>query len=829
MRRVFLALCALAICVSATYGDEEAAALGVLERLIGSKSASFVLTVDSTLQVTGTPPSKYSVDSFRVAASNGRVHVNATSGVALAAGAYWYLKNVTGCQVTWGENRTGDQLNLPVTLPDVAPTAVQSIVPLRYAWNMCTFDYSAVWWDLDRWTREIDWMALHGINMPLALIGQEYVWMKVFARMGIELSDLESWFTGPAFLAWQRAGNIRQFAGPLSAPFLTAQRDLQVAILAQMRALGMKPVLPCFSGHVPRAIARVYPNATLTQSPPWNNFPYQETGVYMMDPTQPEFVELGQRFMAGIIDEYGNSPFYSCDTFNEVDPTSTDPTYLADSAKSVVESIRGVDPQGVWVMQAWLFHFGFWTPNLVEAYLSGAPNDAMIILDLNSEAGPLAPQFNQYYGKPWVWNMLHNYGGVRGMYGNLTCIATGPLQSLQAPNSTMIGIGFTPEAIEQNPVMYELLTSTFWASEPIDVTVWLRDYVTQRYGGESAWALTAWDFLVNAVYNQAGEPRTELEKLPTWQQPNFGWQYGTPANMTLAFDAMIQAALAMPDDASVNGPFQYDFVDVGRQANTMFFTDVHRVLTNIFTKAWYSGDNLNNTLAEPAASTLLNLITGLDELLGTNPNYLLGMWTTRATNLGTSANESTLFMYNARNQITLWGPDGQITDYAAKAWHGLYGEYYFGRWKMLIDTVFQQGVQEWTQWTYQSQVLQWEQQWVANSSAFSSKPTGRSALSIAQELKANMTGNLTQFTAHVGFGGGNPSGQYQPMWTRAPEQLAKLCDLDPDCEGFDTNGFLRTNIVGLMPTGGVTTYVKNFQRTGHAKRLQPRKKVQPRP
>ena len=33
-----------------------------------------------------------------------------------------------------------------------------------------------------------------------------------------------------------------------------------------------------------------------------------------------------------------------------------------------------------------------------------------------------------------------------------------------------------------------------------------------------------------------------------------------------------------------------------------------------------------------------------------------------------------MYEYNARNQITLWGPNGEIDDYAAKNWAGLIGE-----------------------------------------------------------------------------------------------------------------------------------------------------------
>ena len=36
-----------------------------------------------------------------------------------------------------------------------------------------------------------------------------------------------------------------------------------------------------------------------------------------------------------------------------------------------------------------------------------------------------------------------------------------------------------------------------------------------------------------------------------------------------------------------------------------------------------------------------------------------------------------LYEYNARNQITLWGPNGEIDDYAAKNWAGLIGEDFF--------------------------------------------------------------------------------------------------------------------------------------------------------
>jgi hypothetical protein len=49
----------------------------------------------------------------------------------------------------------------------------------RQYFNYCTFSYTAAWWHWERWQREIDWMAMHGVNMPLAITGQEAVWQNM--------------------------------------------------------------------------------------------------------------------------------------------------------------------------------------------------------------------------------------------------------------------------------------------------------------------------------------------------------------------------------------------------------------------------------------------------------------------------------------------------------------------------------------------------------------------------------------------------------------------------------------------------------------------------
>ena len=95
----------------------------------------------------------------------------------------------------------------------------------------------------------------------------------------------------------------------------------------------------------------------------------------------------------------------------------------------------------------------------MEAFLSGVPNDSMIILDLNSEESPVWSSTKSYFGKPFIWCLLHNYGGTRGIYGDLSNIGTSPVVSRKTPGNTMVGVGMTPEAIEHNPVVYDLMVS----------------------------------------------------------------------------------------------------------------------------------------------------------------------------------------------------------------------------------------------------------------------------------------------------------------------------------------------------------------------------------
>jgi len=501
------------------------AVLGLVGRLLGPKHrASFDLELIEPQPVSGNDlflllPSTTTSTTTTTTTTSGEVEaatvvsVRGSSGVALASGVYWYLKHLCNASVTWGNHRTGDNLILPDPLPRVTElVVVNAPVRWRYYMNVCTLSYSAVWWDWARWEREIDWMALHGINLPLSLTGHEFVWTEVWKGLGLTDDEIETFFAGPAFMAWNRMGNIQKWAGPLTKRWRIEQAALQQKIVRRQREFGMKSVLGAFAGHVPAGLKRIYPRVNLTLSPTWANFG-ESYRVWLLDPFDHLFQKISDAFMEAQTRYFGTDHIYNTDTFNEMDPPSADPAYLAGASNAVYMGMAKTDPKAVWLMQGWLFAFSkWWTNDRIEAYLSGVKNDSMVILDLHTEYNPVWQKTNSYFGKPFVWCMAHNFGGNSDLFGNLTHISFAPVEARMTPGNTMIGTGLTMEAIEQNPVIYELMSEMGWRSEAVNsVGQWLDRYVRSRYAADSPSAKLAWRKLHRSVYQDP----TLLGGLPT--------------------------------------------------------------------------------------------------------------------------------------------------------------------------------------------------------------------------------------------------------------------------------------------------------------------------
>lgn len=688
------------------------AVMELLMRLFGGTRRDFMVSVNSSLS-----PHGLDVCELR-SATDGKVVAVGSSGVAAAAGVYYYLKHYCNCHVSW----SGDQLRVPQPLPLITGVLrINTRHRFRYYQNVCTQSYSSVWWDWPRWQREIDWMALYGINLPLAFTGQEALWQRVYTSLGLNQTEIDDFFTGPAFLAWNRMGNLFKWGGPLPQSWHIKQRSLQVQILERMRSLGMIPVLPAFSGVVPQEIMRLFPKANVTKLGPWSHFNCTYSCAYVLDPRDPLFRRIGSLFLSQVVKEFGTDHIYNTDTFNEMTPASSDPAYLTAISRVIFETMTSVDPRAIWLMQGWLFISSpeFWKPPQIQALLHGVPQGRMIVLDLFADSIPAFNFTKSFYGQPFIWCMLHNFGGNNGLFGAVERVNSGPFEAEKFPGSTLVGLGIAPEGIEQNPVIYELMAELAWHEKAVNLTKWASLYALRRYGTSNESLALAWRLLFGSVYNCTIPVYKNHNRSPLVHRPSLKMQteiWYDPRDVYEAWKLLLGAA---PSLISVR-TFRYDLVDVTRQAVQLLTTQFYEEIRDAF-----QAQKLPELLTA-GGPLIYDLLPELDRLLSSDTGFLLGAWLKQARSQGANEQEAELYELNARNQLTLWGPDGNILDYASKEWAGLMEDYYTQRWRLFVSTLVEcvDRSQPFKQDAFNEAVFQIEKGFVYNRKRYPSEPSG---------------------------------------------------------------------------------------------------------
>jgi alpha-N-acetylglucosaminidase len=666
-----------------------AAARDVLRRQLGEHAAAFHLSL--LPEQADSPERQFSPERYTLEASAGVVHIAGSGAVAICRAAYSYLRNECGAMITW----SGRHLALPTPLPDRERVEVEC--PYRHVQylNPCTFGYTMAFWDWERWERELDWMALHGITMPLALEGQEYIWQQVWLSFGLSQAEIDASTTGPAHLPWHRLGNINHFDGPLPQDWVQGRRALQRRILDRMRALGMQPVGPAFSGFVPQGFLRVRPEAQaftrLWLPDEFKTIP-RSTRTFILHPAQEElYREIGQRFIEAYRAEYGPIHYYLADTFNELPVPVTDEHRAQDLerfGKTVFAGIEAGDPAGTWVMQGWLFVYdpAFWTPDAVKAFLGGVPDDRMLILDYSNDLTPslrdkYAPgpwrRDGAFYGKQWINGMAHTFGGNDNVKGNLALMAAEPAAVLADPRrGNLVGWGICPEGIETNEVVYELMTDAGWQAAPIDLDTWIPLYCRARYGACPPAMRQAWALLLKSAYGahvwmtkQAwqGEPSMHPVAASVDAGPDF----------VAATGLFLSCAPQLSSDQASGELYRNDLIEFVVQA-AGGYVDGQLALA---TQALASREPAT---ARMHADQALAMLARMDAVLHLRPDRRLETWVEAARACASRPDEAAYYEENGRLLITTWGWP-ELSDYASRVWSGLTRDYYAARWRAWFD------------------------------------------------------------------------------------------------------------------------------------------------
>lgn len=647
---------------------------GLAHRILGNKDTHFIFVCQPD-----------TIDFFQIeAAYEHHILIIGNNDNSLAMGLNYYLKHIAGVHVSW---LLCEPVELPVEFPTPPETIrKEALVKDRFFLNYCTYGYTMPWWKWPQWERFIDWMALNGINMPLAITGQEAVWYEVWKEFGMTDEEIRSYFSGPAHLPWHRMANLDGFGGPLPMSWLEGQKDLQQQIVAREREFNMTPVLPAFAGHVPKRFAEMHPEADIQQLSAWCGF----EPTHFLNSSDPLFAKIQKSFMDKEIALFGTDHIYGVDPFNEMDPPSWEPDYLANVARNIYTSLQQSDHQARWLQMTWVFYYKrkSWTPERLRAYLTAVPQDKLVLLDYFCEKTEVWRTTDGFYGQPFIWCYLGNFGGNTMLVGNINELEKKLDAALKEAGPNMTGIGSTLESFDVSPQIYEYLFDRAWESKP-DVHQWIDDWSYLR--AASHIYKNDWQLLNDSVYKDWSfyglgtqlVARPSLEGHGTYYtKPYYSYSNDTLKEICMAF----VTKWSSKDNVDYFGPpwtwkdtYLYDLVNLFSQWMGNHFMDIR----NDFTLAYKNRDIKE---MERQVEIANQLFADVDTLLNTHPAFMLGPWVESARDWGTTDEEKDYYERQARTLLTVWGGP-VLNDYANRMWGGLVGDYYAKRWNLFFEAV----------------------------------------------------------------------------------------------------------------------------------------------
>ena len=665
---------------------QKAAAEGVIARFLGDASRDLRVSINLDQE-----RSANGCDTYRFALTGKTLRINASSAVAACRAFYDFVKSNEAGICTW----TGNRFEMPSEIKVTGKSVTSPYRDHQYL-NVVTYGYSVPYWDAERWDKELDWMALHGIDMPLMLLASEEIYRRVFAEKGITEAQLDEWEVGPAHLPWMRMGNLsgNSFDGPLGKDWHKSQVALAHHILKRMKELGMKPIVPAFGGFVPKAYAEMLGKDKYVATG-WDWIPASYRN-YRITPAIAEFKEVGKRFIElwdkEFESSYGEFKYYLSDSFNEMD-VPNDLDTLSTYGKNIYDAIieGSGNPDAVWVTQGWELVYGRnkWSSEKYQALRRDCAPHHFMSLYMAPEYGDFQwDYYNNFHGDDWNYTMLPNMGGKNFWTGKLENYTRNYPKALAQGGAydNCTGWGMTMEGIEYNELLYELIADMGWTSptEDPETETWMNSYGRTRYGKvfDQHFA-DLYTTLRKTVYNSYIDHQ------------NFGWQgnnrsskYYEPGNINTTNDAFFLAFETFFGNENVNRLMQQTPLSSTLRADIIEFATFYAsanvtLLCKRITEAHKDG---RQNEAVRMLENIDKLMLNIDYLLTGHPLYDEAKWEEKARKLaGGNLATQQKYVKNARRIVTTWygahTDHEPVNDYASRIYAGMIRDYYLPRLK----------------------------------------------------------------------------------------------------------------------------------------------------
>jgi alpha-N-acetylglucosaminidase len=612
-------------------------------------------------------------ERFRISQANGHIKVEGSTPSALLFGVNWYLKYVAHVQIS----PNGDSVG-PNAFPLPSRTIEgEAVYAYRYALNENVDGYTSPYWNWDRWQREIDLLALSGINAVLVERGTDSVLYQTFRDVGYADDVIRRWITQPAHQNWQLMGNLCCFNGPITTHLLQQRAASAQQIIARLRELGITPVLPGFYGIVPADFVKRFPQAHVVPQGEWAGF----TRPGWLDPRDAMFGKLATVFYKHQRELFGDTNLYDMEVFQEGGDAGDVPVKTA--AQNVQNALLAAHPTARWMMLAW-------QGNPRQDLLAGVDRSHLLIIDIDHDRVPRDDRQKDFQGAPFLFGGIWEFGGRTTLGANIRNM-TERLQRLGRSNGNMTGTAVFTEGMGTNPFAFDLFTEMAWRKDAIDTKAWTADYVRRRYGAADQHAVAAWAVLLKTAYDIRIDAVVFNSERDAAQESLFNAQPSLEANRAshwspeaMRYDAdefakALPLLLRIAPELRNSETYQYDLVDVARQT----LANESRLLLPRIKAAYEARDRAQ---FDELTRHWLHLMDLQDQLLSTNRQFLVGNWLAQTGSWASDPEERARLDYDARSLLTTWGDrkaseGANLHDYGNKDWAGLTRDYYRLRWQ----------------------------------------------------------------------------------------------------------------------------------------------------
>lgn len=412
----------------------------LMNRIAPGKSKYFQFVLEN---------SKGSRNFFEVSSSKGRIRIRGNSYISIASGLDWYLKNYCGVSYSYCDST----LSLPEQLPQPQELTYKETY-MQIGYNGYDFG-QRLFWNWQDWEKEIDRMALNGVNVCPVFIGVESVWTDFLDHYGMTEEQISQYLF---------------HTDRIPKDWLKRQKDLQERIIRRMQQLGISPVYPAFTGVVPQQITEGKNIITLTTPTPEQIL--RQERVVSTD--EPLFAEMARHWYGSYEKTYGTAPFYWGSTSGQ------------DLPADIQKCLQHSEPEASWIIP---------TDQYVQKGLSTKGMDLKKALLLYQDMQSDTDWKNLSATKilPWIWSW--DCSGKRtAQPASLHDALNQPEKASNNPEtaSCISGIGTRMNGSHDFPLAYTLIHNRRWQPEVIDLRDELHRELEIRYGACDSTVSNAW-------------------------------------------------------------------------------------------------------------------------------------------------------------------------------------------------------------------------------------------------------------------------------------------------------------------------------------------------